>query len=47
MFSNLSYIAKENLVTGVETSFLIKINNADTNENYEFPLFKTTSPIYI
>jgi hypothetical protein len=47
MFSNLSYIAKENLVTGVDTNLLIKISNEENGELYEFPLFETTSPIYI
>ena len=47
MFSNLSYIAKENMVTGIQTNFLIKISDTGNGEMYEFPLFETTSSIYM
>lgn len=39
MFSNLSFIAKENLVTGAQLEFSIKVSNLENGETYQFPLF--------
>ena len=45
LFSNLSYIADENLVTDATIDFGIKIEDIDRQEVYEFPLFYTDSPL--
>ena len=47
MFSNLSYIASENLITSATMDFGIKISNGYNGESYSFPLFESSSAIYI
>jgi len=45
MFSNLSVIADENLVTDAAIDFKIKMYNAAVHETYEFPIFETDKPL--
>jgi hypothetical protein len=45
MFSNLSIIASENLVTDAQIQFNMKMHNLDLEETYEFPIFDTDNPI--
>jgi len=45
MFSNLSIIADENLVTDAQMQFNIKLHDMELQETYEFPIFNTDSPV--
>lgn len=47
MFSDLSYIASENLVTGLTTTFDVTITNLNNSEAYAFNLYKTSNPLNI
>jgi hypothetical protein len=43
MFSNLSVIAKENLVTGASMEFGMNVYDSTQNNYYDFEMFKTTN----
>jgi len=45
MFSNLSIIASENLVTDAAVQFSLKMHDVGAFESYEFPLFETDNPV--
>jgi hypothetical protein len=47
LFSNSGFIASQNLVTGLSTTFNVKMTNINTSETYIFPLFSAASPLYI
>ena len=47
LFSDAAFIAAENLVTGVSTSFNVRMSNLNTSETYIFPLYSASSPVYI
>ena len=47
LFSNLTIMADYNLVTGLQTTFNIKLTNMNTSETFVFPLFQAESPLFI
>lgn len=47
MFSNLSFIASSNLVTEASVNLGIKIQNLDSNETYQFPIYSATNALSI
>jgi hypothetical protein len=47
LFSNSGFIASQNLVTGVSTTFNVQMTNLNTSETYIFPLFTAGSPLFI